>query len=242
MGRKAKVVVWGQDDAQPYLMSKDKEAPVYTVTPYLPPVAVLSRGMAAAKRMRDTIQIQREEGIRLMIRALGDDPNREGLRDTPRRVVKAWQELTSGYGGNPQDLVTTFDSEGYDEMVMVGPVTFFSICEHHLLPFFGEAWVAYVPGKSRRIIGLSKLPRLVELYARRLQNQERMTSQIVDTLTKLIKPKGAACLVKSTHLCASMRGVRQPNAKGVTCRLKGVFFNQPATRAEFMALVEMNNG
>lgn len=177
----------------------------------------------------------REEGIRHMLRALGEDPSREGLKDTPRRVVKAWGELCAGYVMDPKKLLTVFDSEEYDEMICKGPIEYYSTCEHHLLPFWGEAWVAYIPKK--KIIGLSKLARIVEIFARRLQNQERMTKQIADCLDGLISPLGVGVVVRGKHMCSMARGVRQPNAVMQTNSLKGVFRSEPAVRAEFLGQV-----
>ena len=185
---------------------------------------------------REAIEEQRMAGIRHMLQALGEDPDREGLKDTPRRVVRAWAELTAGYKLEPKKLLTTFGGENYDQMILCGPIEFFSTCEHHLLPFFGKAWLAYIPGKENKIIGLSKLPRLVEIYSRRLQNQERMTKQIATTLAMLLDAKGAACLVRGQHFCMMARGVKQADAQMTTCAIEGVFF-EPQVRAEFLNLV-----
>lgn len=176
----------------------------------------------------------RHSGIKVMLKALGEDPEREGLQETPRRVIKAWDELCRGYQMKPADFVTEFSSERYDEMVMVGPVRFFSMCEHHLLPFFGDAWVAYIPSKT--ILGLSKIPRIVEMYSRRLQNQERMTVQIAETMKTLTHARGAACLVRGQHFCMMARGVKQEAPHMTTSALRGVFRTQPTTRAEFLSL------
>lgn len=191
--------------------------------------------VAASEGVR-ILDAERHKGIRLMLRALGEDPDREGLRDTPRRVVKAWQEITSGYSYDVTKLQTTFTNEGgFTGMVCVGPVQFYSTCEHHLLPFFGKAWVGYIPG--RKLIGLSKLPRIVDMYSRRLQNQERMAAQIVDKLAELLETEDVACVLKGQHFCMMARGVRQDDAFMITPQLRGAFFTQPSTRAEFMAHV-----
>ncbi len=199
-------------------------------------------------RQSEDRKLEREIGIRQMIHQLGDDPHREGLRDTPARVIKAWEEMGSGYKKDPKELLTTFNGEGYNEMISCGPISFYSTCEHHLLPFFGEAWVAYIPGGDHaeapggpnqgKIIGLSKMPRLVEIFARRLQNQERLTQQIADKLCELLSPKGAAVLITAQHFCMMARGVRQQTAKMTTSALRGAFFNNPQTRAEFLALTQ----
>jgi len=179
---------------------------------------------------------ERKKGIKIMLRALGENPDREGLLDTPRRVVKAWREITSGYTADPKKLLTVFaNDEHFTGMVCVGPVQFYSTCEHHLLPFFGKAWVAYIP--NGKLIGLSKLPRLVEMYARRLQNQERLTSQVVKALGELLETDDVACVMKAQHFCMMSRGVRQDDAFMVTPQLSGRFMSQPSTRAEFMAHV-----
>lgn len=175
---------------------------------------------------------EREKGIRQMLRALGEDPDREGLKDTPRRVLKAWSELCGGYKMEPRKMLTVFDAEGHDEMVSVGPIRFYSTCEHHLLPFWGDAWVSYLP--TAKIIGLSKLPRIVEIFARRLQNQERMTRQIATTLLELIEPLGAGVLVRGKHMCSMARGVRQDNTVMTTTWLAGKYRSDPAVRAEFL--------
>lgn len=168
-----------------------------------------------------------------LLRMLGEDPRREGLRETPRRVLAAWAERTSGYAQDPEHLLSTdFDSDGYDEMIVCRNIRFYSTCEHHLLPFVGLATVGYVP--RHRIVGLSKLARLVECYARRLQVQERMTSQIANTMQSVLDPLGVGVVVRAQHLCMACRGVMKPEADMVTCSLTGVF-REAVVRAEFMA-------
>lgn len=184
----------------------------------------------------DVLNEARMEGIRMMLRALGEDPQREGLRDTPKRVVKAWAELCKGYSMKAESFLTTFKNEGYDSLILDGPIEFYSTCEHHLLPFWGVAWVAYIP--TDRIVGLSKLARVVEMFSRRLQNQERLTCQIADTIHEATKGKGAACLVKAQHMCRMMRGASQPRAMMTTDALRGVFKTDTAARAEFLALTK----
>lgn len=175
-----------------------------------------------------------EKLIRELLVKIGEDPTREGLKETPRRVAKAWQTLTEGYDVDPKKIVTTFASEDYDEMIVVKNVEFYSLCEHHLLPFFGRVSVGYIPDK--RIVGLSKIPRIVEMYARRLQNQERMTKQIADTLQSILKPRGVGVIVTATHLCTRMRGVEKEAAEMVTSSLTGLFKKDPRTREEFLRL------
>lgn len=182
----------------------------------------------------DVTTAAREQSIRMMLAALGENPDREGLQGTPKRVIKAWSEMCKGYSVKASDFLTTFENEGYDAMVLDGPIKFYSTCEHHLLPFWGTAWVAYIPDK--RLVGLSKLARIVEMYSRRLQNQERLTSQVVDTLMDATKGKGAACLIRAQHMCRMARGVSQDDAMMTTSTLRGAFLSTPATRAEFFAL------
>ena len=173
--------------------------------------------------------------IRDMIAAICDDPTRSGLVDTPDRVIRSWNELYSGYWTDVKDLFTEFDSEGYDEMVVLKDVEFFSMCEHHILPFHGRAHVAYIPGE--KIVGLSKLARLVDVLSKRLQNQERLTQQVVQALMEHLSPRGAACVMEGRHMCMACRGVKKPHSTMVTSCFKGAFQNQ-ATRAELFSLIK----
>ena len=174
--------------------------------------------------------------VREILIAIGEDPDREGLRDTPARVARSWAELFAGYQQDPADvLVTTFgDVEGYDDLILLKDIPFYSTCEHHMLPFIGVAHVAYLP--KDRVVGLSKLARLVDVYARRLQIQERMTQEIARAIMEHLQPLGCAVVIEATHGCMVCRGVRKEGAKMVTSALKGDFQN-PATRAEFLALI-----
>ncbi len=174
---------------------------------------------------------------RSTLAAIGEDPERPGLRETPERVARAWAELTAGYGVDPGPILKVFEdgADGVDEMVTVGPISFYSLCEHHLLPFHGEAWIGYVP--DGRIIGLSKFARLVEVFARRLQVQERLTGQIADALAEHVKPKGVGVHLRARHLCMEMRGVECPGAATSTTALRGVFFERPEARAEFLGAI-----
>src|SRR4051812_8426626 len=175
--------------------------------------------------------------IRDILTTIGEDPEREGLQRTPSRVATMYAELTAGYRIDPQALINdALFRVDYDEMVMVKDIAFTSLCEHHMLPFMGHAHVAYIP--SGTVIGLSKIPRIVEMYARRLQVQERMTVQIADFLDSALHPMGVAVVVEGTHLCAVMRGVKQPGAKMITSALRGVFQRDARTRAEFMGHVQ----
>ena len=178
-----------------------------------------------------------QEIIRQLLAGLGEDPSREGLLDTPKRVEKALRFLTSGYA---MDVDATLNnalfSVDYNEMVIVRDIDYYSLCEHHLLPFFGKCHVAYIP--QGRVLGLSKIPRLVEIYARRLQIQERLTSQIAETLREKVDPLGVAVVVEGTHLCMSMRGVEKQNSFAVTSAMLGVFRDDARTRMEFLELIK----
>jgi GTP cyclohydrolase IA len=177
---------------------------------------------------------------RKMIVLLGEDPNREGLRKTPERFEKALKFLTSGYHQNLESVLNgaTF-SVHYDEMVVVKDIEFFSLCEHHLLPFFGKAHVAYLP--SKKVLGLSKIARLVNMFARRLQIQERMTSQIADAISEKISPEGVGVIIEARHLCMQMRGVEKQHGQAVTSAMLGSFRHNKQTRDEFLSLVRGQN-
>jgi GTP cyclohydrolase IA len=164
-----------------------------------------------------------------------DDPNREGLKDTPARVAKSFEKLYGGYNQNPKKLITVFDNEGYDEMIICRNIDFYSMCEHHMLPFFGKVYIGYLP--DDKIIGLSKLPRMVEIFSRRLQNQERLTKQIADTLNTLLRPKGVGVVIKATHLCMKARGIEKENCEITTSAFTGLFKSQLNTRSEFLNLI-----
>jgi GTP cyclohydrolase IA len=174
--------------------------------------------------------------IREMLVAMGEDPDREGLQDTPKRVEKSLKFLTSGYDADVQEVLNgALFTVDYSEMVIVKDIDFFSLCEHHLLPFFGKCHVAYIP--STKVIGLSKIPRLVEVYARRLQVQERLTNQIAQTIAETIAPLGVAVVMEGTHLCMAMRGVEKQNSFAVTSAMLGAFRNSSRTRMEFLELI-----
>lgn len=169
---------------------------------------------------------------RLVQLAERHDWQRSGIADTPERAARAFAELTAGYHVDPADLFTTFDSDGYDELVMVKDISFYSLCEHHLLPFFGTAAVGYIA--KGRIVGLSKLARLVDVFARRLQTQERITLQVADALEQYLEPAGVIVVLKARHLCMEMRGVRTQGAQTVTDEVRGLFRHAPSARAEAM--------
>jgi len=172
---------------------------------------------------------------------LGEDVEREGLERTPERVAKALRYLTSGYGKDAKEILNgAMFVEDYDEMVIVKDIDFSSLCEHHLLPFIGKVHVAYMP--QRKIVGLSKIPRLVEMYSRRLQIQERLTTQIANTLNEALQPRGVAVVVEAVHLCMMMRGVEKQNSKAITSAMLGSFRDRPETRAEFMELIKSSRG
>ena len=178
-----------------------------------------------------------ESAVRRILQEIGEDPDREGLRGTPDRVHRMYTELTAGYHVDPERLVNgaIFDID-HSEMVVVREIPFHSLCEHHLLPFFGTAAVAYIP--EGRVIGLSKIPRIVEMYARRLQVQERLTQQVADFLMERLAPKGVAVVLEASHLCAVMRGVRKPGTIMTTSHVLGLFRSADRTRAEFFAHLE----
>jgi GTP cyclohydrolase I len=178
--------------------------------------------------------------IRKLLADLGENPDREGLRDTPKRVEKAYKFLTSGYAANiDQVLNNALFTVDYSEMVIVKDIDFYSLCEHHLLPFFGKCHVAYIP--SNKVIGLSKIPRLVDVFARRLQVQERLTNQIADTIREKITPLGVAVVMEATHLCMSMRGVEKQNSFAVTSAMQGAFRDNARTRMEFLELIKLRS-
>lgn len=178
-----------------------------------------------------------EEAVRTLIRWAGDEPTREGLRDTPARVVRAYEEFFAGYLEDPVQILSRTFSEvdGYDEMIVMKDIRFESHCEHHMVPVIGRAHVAYLP--DRRVVGISKLARLVDIYARRLQIQEKMTVQIADTLNEVLQPKGVAVVIEAAHQCMTTRGVHKPGATLVTSRMLGAFRSDPATRREFLAMI-----
>lgn len=177
-----------------------------------------------------------EEAVRLMIRQLGEDPEREGLLKTPQRVAQAMRFLNRGYAQDVDKVLKgALYSVAYEEMVIVRDIEIFSLCEHHLLPFFGRCHVAYIP--TDKVIGLSKIPRLVDVFARRLQVQERLTNQIAETIMEKVKPQGVGVVIEAKHLCMIMRGVEKQNSVAVTSAMQGVFRDRRETREEFLSLV-----
>ena len=188
--------------------------------------------------MSEPIDLPRiERAVREILAAIGEDPDRDGLVDTPARVARAYAEQFSGLSQNPEDVLGTVFDADHDELILVRDIEVYSICEHHLVPFFGRAHVAYIPNEKGQITGLSKLARLVDVYARRPQVQERMTSQIADALMRVLEPRGALVVIEAEHLCMSMRGVRKPGAKTVTSAVRGSIRDNASTRAEAMSLL-----
>ncbi|MFJ9567640.1 GTP cyclohydrolase I FolE [Streptomyces fuscichromogenes] len=192
------------------------------------PVAGLRTGEFDARRA--------EHAVRELLLAVGEDPDREGLRATPARVAEAYRELLAGQWQQPEDVLTTTFELSHDEMVLVKDMEIVSLCEHHLLPFRGTAHVGYIPAVHGRVTGLSKLARLVEVYARRLQIQERLTGQIADALMHILDARGAIVVVEAEHMCMSARGIRKPGARTTTSAVRGQL-RRPATRAEAMSLI-----
>jgi GTP cyclohydrolase I len=179
-----------------------------------------------------------EQGVRLILEGVGEDPAREGLIDTPRRVADMYQEIFAGLAQDAAEHFCVTFSEDHQEMVLVRDIPLYSVCEHHLLPFLGRAHVAYIPGKHGRVCGLSKIARVVDVFARRPQVQERLTSQIADTLVEHLEPQGVLVVIEAEHLCMSMRGVKKPGAVTTTSAVRGIFASKAATRAEAMSLIK----
>lgn len=180
--------------------------------------------------------MKEENYIRELIQFIGDDPDGEHCKDTPKRVIKSYSELFSGYKKTAEDaLGTTFSSDGYNQMVICRDIELYSTCSHHMIPFFGKAHIGYVPGE--KVVGLSKLARLVEVYSRRLQVQERLTDQIADSLQKILNPKGVMVVIEAKHLCMCARGVGKQHSSMITSAIRGVF-DAPQTKAEFLSLIK----
>ncbi len=177
------------------------------------------------------------DAVRTLLRWAGDNPEREGLLDTPKRVVKAYEELFKGYGENPDEILNKVfkDVDGYDDMVVVRDIPFYSHCEHHMVPFVGKAHIAYYP--SDGVVGLSKLARLVDVYGRRLQTQETMTAQIINAMNSALQPRGVAVLVEAEHMCMSMRGVQKHGSSTITTQFSGIFRDDPQEQVKFFTLV-----
>ncbi|AUS95130.1 GTP cyclohydrolase I FolE [Clostridium thermosuccinogenes] len=177
-----------------------------------------------------------KKAVRELLAAIGDDPDREGLRETPDRVARMCEEIFAGMYMNPKDVVKIFQEENHEEMVLVKDIPVYSVCEHHLLPFIGVAHVAYIPRKGR-VMGLSKLARIVDIIAKKPQLQERLGSQVADTIMETLEPLGVAVVIEAEHLCMTMRGIKKPGAKTVTSALRGIMKTDARTRAETMSLI-----
>lgn len=176
------------------------------------------------------------ELLKTQIKYIGDDPAREGVMQTPERIIKSWKELYKGYSQDPKDLLTVFDGEGYDQIVLLSDIEMFSTCEHHMLPFYGRAHVAYIP--NEKVIGISKLARLLDIYARRLQIQERIGMQVTNALMQYLEPKGAACIIEAKHMCMQIRGVQKQNSIMKTSSMQGVFMKDSKARNELLDLIK----
>ncbi len=192
---------------------------------------------AVARAVEGIDQARAEAAVRELLIAVGEDPERPGLRDTPARVARAYAETFAGLRQDPAEILATVFDEDHDELVLVKDIPMYSTCEHHLVPFHGVAHVGYIPGPDGKVTGLSKLARLVDVYARRPQVQERMTSQIADALSGALQPRGVLVVIEAEHLCMAMRGIRKPGATTTTSAVRGIFKENPATRAEAMSLV-----
>lgn len=184
-----------------------------------------------------------QRAIRTLLSYIGEDPNREGLQDTPDRVVRAWEEMTAGYTQSPADILSRdFDGGAYDEMIALPWIEFYSTCEHHMLPFSGFAHVAYIPSKKNpRVVGLSKMARLVDCFAKRLQIQEKMTMQVADAMQAHLKPAGVAVVIQAKHGCMACRGVQKHKSVMVTSQMRGAFRTGAAARSEFFQLVDLGS-
>lgn len=202
-------------------------------------ISSVSMGPRDGGAKKEFDQARAEKAVTELLHALGEDPNRDGLKDTPKRVAKAFAENFAGLWQKPEDVLTTTFDIGHRELVIVREIEVFSHCEHHLTPFHGVAHIGYIPGESGRITGISKLARLVDLYARRPQVQERLTSQIADALVDILQPGGVIVIIDCEHLCMSMRGVRKSQARTTTSAVRGQLLN-PATRAEAISLINQS--
>jgi GTP cyclohydrolase IA len=178
-----------------------------------------------------------EKGVRLILEGIGEDPERAGLRETPERVARMYQEIFSGIETPTEELLKSIEGESHDEMVLLKDIPFYSVCEHHLIPFIGKAHVAYIPSGGK-IVGLSELVKAVEVLAKRLQVQERLTTQLVDMIMNKLKPKGAMVIIDAEHLCISMRGMKKPGTRTVTSAVRGIFRTKQSTRDELLELIK----
>ena len=187
--------------------------------------------------MSNVNRAQIEEAVRLILEAIGEDPNREGLIDTPKRVAKMYEEVFSGMHQDPKEYFETVFGEDHEELVLVKDIPFYSMCEHHLVPFFGKAHIAYIP-RNGRVTGLSKLARAVEAVSRRPQLQERITSTVADSIVETLEPYGVMVVIEAEHMCMTMRGVKKPGSKTITSAVRGTFLQDSASRAEVLSLIK----
>ena len=192
---------------------------------------------AAARKVPEFDHARAEAAIRELLYAMGEDPEREGLKETPARVARAYAEVTSGLRQTPEDVLTTTFDIGHNEMVLVRDIELWSMCEHHLVPFTGVAHVGYIPAESGKITGLSKLARLVDVFAKRPQVQERLTTQVADAMVDLLDARGVIVVIEAEHLCMTMRGVKKAGARTITSAVRGVMLRNSSTRSEAMALI-----
>ena len=190
------------------------------------------------KKVIDEAKI--EEAVHMILEAIGEDPEREGLQNTPKRVARMYSEIFAGMNSNPREFLKVSFTEFHDELVLVKDIPLYSMCEHHLLPFYGKAHVAYIP-RGGKVVGISKLTRVAEAYALRPQLQERLTSQIADCINESLKPFGVAVVIEAEHMCMTMRGVRKPGALTVTSAVRGIFETRPETRAEVFSLINQKS-
>ncbi|HEX2602666.1 MAG TPA: GTP cyclohydrolase I FolE [Gemmatimonadaceae bacterium] len=201
----------------------------------------LFRASARVEPLQNDRTTEMEQLVRRELELIGEDPTREGLLSTPSRVAKAMDFLTQGYNSSAEEVVGEgIFAEEHDNMIMVRDIELYSLCEHHMLPFFGKAHVAYIP--NGKIVGLSKIPRIVDVYARRLQVQERLTEQVAEGLCRVLNPKGVGVVIEASHLCMMMRGVEKQNSKTITSALRGAFREDSKTRDEFLRLAHSSNG
>jgi GTP cyclohydrolase I len=201
-------------------------------------IVKLDRYLLGGKTMTEVNCTQIEEAVRLILEAIGENPNREGLLDTPKRVAKMYEEVFSGLNDDPKQYFDTIFSEDHEEVVLVKDIPFYSMCEHHLVPFFGKAHVAYIP-QNGRVTGLSKLARAVEAVAKRPQLQERITSTVADAIMEKLEPQGVMVVVEAEHMCMTMRGVKKPGSKTVTTAVRGVYKKDAEARSEVLKLIKM---
>jgi GTP cyclohydrolase I len=198
----------------------------------------LVNGRLGGQPIEKVVDLKRiEDAVREILVAIGEDPDRDGLRQTPTRVAQAYAELFAGLRVDPAEVLTTTFEANHEEMVLVRDIQVYSLCEHHLLPFHGTAHLGYIPGEDGRITGLSKLARVVDLYARRPQVQERLTTQVADAVMKKLEPQGVIVVIEAEHLCMAMRGVKKPGARTMTSAVRGIFKSDPRSRAEALSLI-----